>query len=68
MNPQSIDSEVAYYFAHQTELKNRYAGKVLVIKQQKVIRVYESENVAFRESQKEFPSGAFLILKVGYPG
>ena len=61
MNPASLKPELDFYVANRTNLAARYAGKFLVIKGQKVIRVYERELTAICETQKEHEPGTFLV-------
>lgn len=56
-----LEKEFDYYLSHQAELVKKYNGKVLVIKQNEVIGVFDSEESAYFESQKENAIGTFLI-------
>lgn len=62
MNNQ-LKSEFQYYLDHQDELVEKYNGKVLVIKGQKVIGVYDSDLQAVEQTIKEYPLGTFLVQK-----
>ncbi|MCX7005348.1 MAG: hypothetical protein NTV22_19045 [bacterium] len=55
--------EFEYYLAHQSELVAKYNGKVLAIKDQKVIGVYDSELQAIQETRKTCDMGSFLVQK-----
>jgi hypothetical protein len=59
--------EFDYYLAHQDELVKQYNGKVLVIKDQKVIGIFDDQVTAVTETQKTHKLGSFLVQKVA-PG
>ena len=54
-------AEFKYYLDNQTELVKKYKGKYLVIIGQEIIRVYDSEETAFFETEKKHEAGTFLI-------
>ncbi len=56
-----LRSELDYFITNQKKLAEKYIGKVLVIKGQKVIGVYESALEAYVEAQKKYRLGEFLI-------
>lgn len=56
-----LNDELEYFISNQTDLVNKYLGKVLVIKDKKVIGVYHSALEAYIETQKEHPLGTFMI-------
>ena len=56
-----LEKEFDYYLKHQSELVREYNGKVLVIKDESVIGVYDTEESAYFESQKKHTIGTFLI-------
>lgn len=58
---QQLEKEFQYYLDHQDELVKEYNGKVIVIKDQQVIGVYESDIEAVIETEKEHPLGTFLV-------
>ena len=58
---QFLEKDFQYYLEHQTELVKDYKGKYLVIKDQKVIGVFDSQADAYNETQKEHEVGTFLI-------
>jgi hypothetical protein len=60
----SLRDEFEYYLAHQSELVSEYNGKVIVMKDQNVIGVFDDEVAAVRETQKKFPLGSFLVQRV----
>ena len=58
-----LTKEFEYYLANQKDLVKKYNGKVLVIKGQQVIGVYESETEAYFKTIKAHDLGTFLIQK-----
>jgi hypothetical protein len=56
-----LENELQYYIDNQNELVNKYRGKYLVIKDQKIIGVYHSEIEAYSETVKAHELGTFLI-------
>jgi hypothetical protein len=56
-----LEAEFRYYLAHQSELVKRHSGKVLAIKDQSVIGVFDSEAEAVRETSNKHELGTFLI-------
>lgn len=57
----TLKSELDYFIDNQKTLAEKYTGKVLVIKDRKVIGVYENALEAYVEAQKEHRLGEFLI-------
>ena len=58
-----LKKEFQYYLDHQAELVSKYNGRVLVIKGEQVIGVYDNDLEALEETQKEYELGTFLIQK-----
>ena len=58
-----LDQEFQYYLTHQGELVQRYSGKYLVIKNETVIGVFDSEVKAVQETIKIHKLGTFLVQK-----
>lgn len=56
-----LEKEFQYYLDHQEQLVKEFKGKYLVIKDQKIIGVYNTQEEAYLESQKENEVGTFLI-------
>lgn len=56
-----LEREFDYFLAHQEELVRQHRGKFLVIKDQKVIGVYDSELKAIEETTKGHELGTFLV-------
>ena len=58
-----LKKEFEYYLEHQDELVKEYAGKYIVIKKQKVIGAYNSDQEAVAETMKKHKLGTFLVQK-----
>ncbi|MBA7537739.1 hypothetical protein ES705_30008 [subsurface metagenome] len=58
-----LEKEFKYYLKNQDELVKKYNGKVIVIKNKKVIGVYDSVAEAVHETSKNEPLGNFLVQK-----
>jgi hypothetical protein len=58
-----LEREFNYYLSHQSELVEKYNNKVIVIKGDNVIGVYESEIDAIETTSKEHEIGTFLVQK-----
>ena len=61
MTDERLQKELEYFKAHQDELVKKHRGKFLVIKDQQVQGVYETEFAAYTEAKKKFDLGSFLI-------
>lgn len=59
----SLEKEFEFYLKHQDELVQKYNGKFLVIKNQKVIGSYENFSAAVEETSKTEDMGTFLVQK-----
>lgn len=59
-----LKPEFEYYLAHQAELVKEHDGKFVVIKNKKVIGVYDEQATAVSETQKDHELGTFLVQKV----
>jgi hypothetical protein len=64
MEENKLKQEFEYYIAQQADFVAKYLGKFIVLKDKKVIGVYDSEIEAYQESQKENELGTFLIQHV----
>ena len=58
---ENLKKELDYFKENQAELVKEYNGKFLVIKDQKVQGVYNSEIDAYTDAKKKFKLGTFLI-------
>lgn len=56
-----IEKEFKYYLKHQSDLVKKYNGKFIVLKNEKVIGVYNSHSEAYNETVKKEELGTFLI-------
>lgn len=56
--------EFEYYLAHQADLLREHQGKFVVIKDQKVIGVYDDELTAISRTKMNHKLGTFLVQKV----
>ena len=61
MTNGQLQIELEYFKAHQDELVKKYEGKFLVIKDQQIQDVYDTESDAYNEAKKKFDLGSFLI-------
>ena len=57
----ALRDEFQYYLDHQAELAAQYEGKVIVIKDHRVIGAYASEIEAIRQTTKKHALGTFLV-------
>ena len=62
--PSPLQQEFDYYLSNKPELVAKYNGKVVVIKDRKVIGVYDSEIQAVTETQRAHALGTFLVQRV----
>lgn len=53
--------ELEFFVAHQEELVEKYQGKVLVIKGNELLGVYNDALQAYLETQREHELGTFMI-------
>ncbi|MBA7536482.1 hypothetical protein ES705_28746 [subsurface metagenome] len=58
-----LEKEFKYYIKNQNKLVKKYNGEVIVIKNKKVIGVFDSVAEAVRETSKKEPPGTFLVQK-----
>ena len=61
MGNENLQKELEYFKSNQKELVEKYENKFLVIKDQKVVSVFDTEIDAYTEAQKQFELGTFLI-------
>jgi hypothetical protein len=59
----NLQREFEYYLQNQKELVQKYNGKVLVIKGQTVIGVFESDLEAVQRTSEKHELGTFLVQK-----
>ena len=58
---KNLEKEFNYYLEHQNELVKKYNGKYLIIKNQKVVDVYDTEIEAYTKAKEKYELGTFLI-------
>lgn len=58
-----LEKEFKYYIKNQEELVKQYNKKFIVIKNKKVIGVYDSEIEAIQKTSENEPLGTFLVQK-----
>jgi hypothetical protein len=58
-----LEKEFKYFIENQNKLAKRYNNKYIVIKNKKVIGVYDSVVEAVQETSKNEPLGTFLVQK-----
>lgn len=58
-----LEKEFNYYIAHQDELVKAHRGKYVVIKNQDVIGVYDTDLEAIQETSKTHELGTFLVQR-----
>jgi hypothetical protein len=56
-----LEWEFKYFIDHQSELVNKFNGKYIVIKGNKVLGSYDSKDEALVETLKDHPAGTFLV-------
>ena len=61
MTDSRLTKELEYFKQHQQELVQKYEGNFLVIKDQSIQGIYDSEMEAYTEAKKKFELGTFLI-------
>ena len=59
-----LEKEFEYYLSHQQEMVEKYDGKVIVIKNNEVLGVYDSELSAVTMTQERHQLGTFLVQRV----
>ena len=59
-----LKDEFDYYLANQDELVKKYRGKVVAIKNGKVLGAYSDEATAVAEVEKTEALGTFLVQRV----
>ncbi len=58
-----LENEFKYYLENQDELVKKYNGKVVVIKNSKVIGVFDTEIEAIDKTSEKEELGTFLVQK-----
>jgi hypothetical protein len=58
-----LESEFQWYLENQKQLVPKYNGRILVIKDNAVIGVYDDELTALAEASKSHTPGTFLLQR-----
>lgn len=56
-----FQTELEYFIANQEKLVKEFGDKVLIIKGQQVVGIYETVLAAYVEAQKTYELGTFMI-------
>ena len=56
-----LEKEFKYYLDNQSHLIDQYSEKYIVIKGEKVVGVYDSDEEAYFDSIQKYKAGTFLI-------
>lgn len=56
-----LDKEFKYYLSNKEELVKEYLGKFLIIKDESVVRAFDTELDAYSFGISNFDQGTFLI-------
>ena len=56
-----LEKEQAFYESNKAELRLKYVGKRVVIANDKILGVYDSDREAIRETVKSMPRGSFMV-------
>jgi hypothetical protein len=59
-----LEREQEYYEAHREELREKYAGKEVVIAGETIVGIYDSVGKAWEETKKTIPAGSFLMKSI----
>jgi hypothetical protein len=59
----NLEKEFKFFLSHQDELVKEHQGKVLVIKNERVLGAYNSELEAVEKTRKNHEIGTFLVQK-----
>lgn len=61
MSNSYLQKQLEYFKSHQNELVKKYEEKFLVIKDEKIEGVYDTEMEAYTDAKNKFKLGTFLI-------
>jgi hypothetical protein len=59
-----LEKEQEYYERHKEELREKYAGKEVVISGETVFGVYDSVGKAYEEAKRKLPPGSFMMKSI----
>ena len=57
-------SDEQFFHENEAQLSERFAGKVLIIRDRRVVAVHENLTVAQREAAREFGGQTFLVKTI----
>ena len=56
-----LTRELDFFITNQDSLVSQYRGRVIVIREQRVVGVYQTALEAYTEAQKTYELGTFMI-------
>jgi len=59
----ALETEFQYYVQNQQKLVEKYAGKVLAIKNEEVLGVFDSESEAVKSLSDKHELGSYLLQR-----
>lgn len=59
--PDPLKKNLEWYIGNQKELAQKYNGKVLLIVDQRLVKVFDDMGTAYVEASKQYPSGTFTL-------
>lgn len=59
----NLEQELQFFIDHQDELVSKYNGKILALKNQAVVGVFDDYLDAYEETKKEHEPGTFMIQR-----
>jgi len=62
---ENIDKEITAYKSMQQNLESEHMRKWVLIKDEKLVAVFDSFDLAAQEAVKQFGQGPYLIRQVG---
>ena len=63
MSATTLLDEFQYYLDHQADLSQKYQGRYVVIKENRLLGDYKTASEAVRETAKEHKPGTFLVQR-----
>ena len=67
MSMSNLEKEYEYYRTNQQSLAEKHRGRVLVIKDQEIIGIFDSEVDAVEATKKDHSLGSFLVQRCETP-
>lgn len=59
--PDALKKNLEWYIANQQDLAAKYNGKILLIVDQRLIKVFDDMGAAFTEATKAYAPGTFTL-------